>query len=828
MTMKNVATSPDHKKKPKKLTGARLKELSVLAAPQEYASPKRTLCHECARHTSCTDPFIHQSYDDGFPEILFLFGQRINEDEFQYLERLLHETRTPREAWTAIDAVRCPSRKAPTVKQIRACRPFLVGLVKRHRPRYILAFGSVALRAATNDGKLKKITPLRGKEYVFDGLETQDTTVYATYPLSDLLGNHALAGRVKEDILRCRAGGLPVLQPPSQALPTGTPLGIDSEFMSDGRVVTLSAADRLSAIAADVVDGVGTARILQRLQRTSVIAGHNLSVDIDSLVRLSRERRTPIRALERWIQGRDIVDSLVLSRMVDENRGKGGYALENLLRSNHHAPQWKDTEEEIDLSNPLSWPTDYRVERCRLDAWAPVVLCSELREQARGPIELTHRVTQSLRRVYHAGARVDEDYFRTLTRGFSRDAAKAKRTLGILAGRMGFTEFSPTNDNHLRDILFTRYKLKAEEFTKESKLPSVNKTFLKKYKDHEFVKALLEFNIHDKRASTYGGGLAGKFSIGSDGLPMLRFRINPLGARTGRRSSEKPNAQNWPKDVRRIIVSRFHDGAIVDNDYSKLEVILFAYVAKEQKLLEFFQGPNGYIAVGRELFNKVVKEDTDEYRTIKSIVLGIQYGMGAFKLAYQLWNVVGVKLSSDWDTHVEKASELRERYLRKFPGIKRYMWNQKSTLLREQSVRSLSGRVRHLPCPFGEETAGFGHLLNQAINFPIQSLASDVTGAAMVDLERALLSKYKLSYEEYHWRLMTGKYPEMPLLINEVHDDLVLDMPRKGRKENLELITHIMREVPTLREICPTFKVALNVGQKVGSRWGLDDMKEAA
>jgi DNA polymerase-1 len=306
---------------------------------------------------------------------------------------------------------------------------------------------------------------------------------------------------------------------------------------------------------------------------------------------------------------------------------------------------------------------------------------------------------------------------------------------------------------------------------------------------------------------------------------MLRFRVNPLGARTGRRASDKPNAQNWPKDVRKIIVSRFANGVIADNDYSKLEVILFAFIAREWKLLEFFLEGNGYIAVGKELFNKEVKEDTDEYRSVKSTVLGVQYGMGAYKLAYQLWNNVGVKLSSNWEEHVEQAQRIRQKYLDKFPGIPRYIWNQKRALLRDHQVSSLTGRIRHLPCPYGEDTPGFGHLLNQAINFPVQSLASDVTGSAMVDVESALLRKYNLTYEEYHWRLMEGKPPTMPLLINEVHDDLVYDMPARGLKDNLAMISQIMADVPTLRALLPALDVPLNTGQKVGSRWGDNDRK---
>ncbi len=748
-----------------------------------------------------------------------LFGTRIDEDAYDFIRAQLHTVGIDDSAVCFYDAVRCTARRVPTIKQIRACRPFLVDFLHTHHPKVVLAFGATAIRAITNDGKLKTITPLRGKEF-YVGLPTK---VFATYdPGAITAGNWSLVPRIQEDLLRSVAH-LPRLRTPRKALPSGNCVGVDTEFMPDGRVVTVSAADRVSASAADVSDRTESARILERLRGASELVGHNLSVDLDALVRLTRYSAKSL-PLERWLQGKQSYDSLLLARMVDENRGKGAYSLETLLRSGHDAPEWKDTDADIDVTDPTSWPTEYRVERCRLDAWAPVVLCEKFLKEARGPIELSHRIAQTLRRVYHAGAVVDVPYFEGLVRQYQQDSSKARQTLGILAAKKGMAEFSPTNDGHIREVLFTRYKLKAEEYTKETKLPSVNKTFLKKYKDHEFVKALLEFNTQDKRHSTYGESLKKKM-VEVAGKTGIRFRINPLGARTGRRSSEKPNAQNWPKDVRKIIVSRYPNGAILDSDYSKLEVILFAFMAKEHKLLEFFQGPNGYIAVGKELFSKTVQEDTDEYRTIKSIVLGIQYGMGAYKLALQLWNVVGVKLSSDWDTHCEKAAALRNGYLQKFPGIRQYMYQQKQQLLKHGYVESLTGRRRNLPCPYGEETPGFGHLLNQSINFPIQSFASDVTGSAAVDIEAAMLDKYNLTYEEYHGRLLEGAVPTMPLLINEVHDDLVFDLPVKGRRDNLALITEIMRKVPTLRALCPSFTVGLNVGQKVGSRWGLDDLK---
>jgi DNA polymerase I-like protein with 3'-5' exonuclease and polymerase domains/uracil-DNA glycosylase len=809
------------------ITGKKLRDLAMLPEHSTMASEKRELCHECGRFQECGNPFVREEASGWSGKLLLLFGQRPSQEALDYvIDLALSCGHAESDLWF-FDAVACGGRK-PTTKQLRACRPFFVDLILKHKPKSVLAFGDVALRYATDTGKLKNITENRGRPFMIPGCEKVKTHVYCTYDADSIIdGSFHNRERVKEDFLRIRKGGLPRLSSPSNNIPVSATVGVDTEFMPDGKVVTLSVSDVQRSACTDISESTSTKRLLRRISTAQSFVGHQVTVDLDSVLRLAKQHSTTIKRLDTWLQGKNILDTIALARMVDENRAKGGYKLENLLRSSHHTPVWKQDDRVTDESDPSSWPKDYRVERCRLDSWASSVLGEELRPHAKGPLELTHRIIQTLRRIYHTGAYVDLAYTKKITGEFFADSSKAKRKLLAFASRYGMNEFSPTNDNHLRELLFEHCGLVATEKTKTTGVASVNKTFLKNNSKSEVVKTLLEFNTADKRHSTYGVGLAKKFlGTGDPRFAMLRFRVNPLGARTGRRASDKPNAQNWPKDVRKIIVSRFSGGVIADNDYSKLEVILFAFIAKEWKLLEFFLEGNGYIAVGKELFNKEVKEDTDEYRSVKSTVLGVQYGMGAYKLAYQLWNNVGVKLSSDWEEHVEQAQRIRQKYLDKFPGIPRYIWNQKRVLLRDQCVRSLTGRVRHLPCPLGEDTPGFGHLLNQAINFPIQSLASDVTGSAMIDVEEALLDKYKLTYEEYHWRLMEGKSHAMPLLINEVHDDLVYDMPKKGLQDNLAMISEIMAEVPTLRALIPEFDVPLKTGQKVGSRWGLDDARD--
>ena len=99
-----------------------------------------------------------------------------------------------------------------------------------------------------------------------------------------------------------------------------------------------------------------------------------------------------------------------------------------------------------------------------------------------------------------------------------------------------------------------------------------------------------------------------------------------------------------------------------------------------------------------------------------------------------------------------------------------------------------------------------------------------VTGTAMLDVEERLLSLYGMTYVQYHEALMRKEWPHFALLINEVHDDLVYDLHPKTWKKDANLIYDTMRELKTLRDLVPLMRdCPINVGQKVGTAWGLEN-----
>jgi DNA polymerase I-like protein with 3'-5' exonuclease and polymerase domains len=452
-------------------------------------------------------------------------------------------------------------------------------------------------------------------------------------------------------------------------------------------------------------------------------------------------------------------------------------------------------------------------------------------------------IAMSLHRVGLAGAAVDMAAYKELGEQCTQDAARLHDKLTKYALRKGMEQFTATNDAHVRELLYDKLNYPVLVKTKKDGLPAVDKPTLKRlmkeHKESPFINDLIEFNGVDKLLSTWVGKPDRKSkrkTIGEliqpvperDDLGLLHFWVFPLRARTGRRASgggeegdpEGRNAQNWHPKARRIIRSRWKKSKVAICDFSKLEVVLVAWCAGDEKLLEYFLGGKGYIGVAKEFWGEDVEDGTPKYKATKAMVLGLNYGMGHTHLAHDLWYKNDFRFSDDWDEHVEETKKARKKYLRLFDPLRKYQRARVRELISTQQVVSASGRVRHLP-HHGENSEGFWHLKNSAMNFPIQSLASDITGGAIVDYEEALLKEHRISYTEWHKALLD--HPEdLPCspVFNEVHDELDLDMHPSTGKKDLEILQDCMRNVRTLKKLVPDFKLTLKMDTQIVSNWG--------
>lgn len=816
-----------------KIKKPKLDLLAISLSPEKLsaASPSREACVKCALYLKCETPFQAPFVPKGWTGKLLLIGDSDGERKpfstkaGRLLRRMLLKAGYRDNDTAYFTATRCgDSGSIPTMQQVRGCRPFVLRTIDLLHPQGIVALGGTALRSITNIGA-NNVTNARGRQLDAPGITVPCFATYA--PGAILAGAAQYYDRIIEDLKRPFE---PVAAGPTHDTPSGTVIALDTEFSPTEDLLTLGVANKTSAIAmeSDLANGVAV------LRNASVVVGHSIGfADLRYLADLGALK-------PEWVTGEKVLDSLLLARMVDENGGKGAYELENLLSSFSTVAPWKKDTVAISKTDATLWPPALRMERCRLDAHASYLVANHFYDKLadkRKLVTYTHRIAAVLDRVALAGAVVDMPRFSDMKESLEKERNRTSDLLNKHAARHGVEEFSPTNDTKLRELLYDKLELPVLNKTKKSKLPAVDQITLKLL-NHEISNLLLEYNKVEKLYSVNGEGLEDLIrlcgTIDSEAIGWLPFHINPLGARTGRRSSTRPNSQNWPGSVRGIIRSRYPGGIIADFDYKRLEVVLIAWVAGDEKLLEAFTTGRGYLDVAKDLWGKEIEPDTPEYKATKSVVLGVNYNMQSKKMARELWNRVGVRFSANYEEHERKTDSVRRKYLKLHAPLVAYSYARKQELLRDQGVASLVGRVRHLPLPDGEETEGFHRFWNQAINFPIQSLASEVTGSALMDIEAEILRLHGLTYVQYYQMLLEQrkyflsnppvdqfKAPvEIPFLINEVHDSIVLDIPLTQLATVKELVVETMRSVPSLHRLCPAFTAPLDCDWKIGPRWG--------
>lgn len=810
----------------------------IVMEPMSAAGRSRAACVKCGLCSS-PSPFVEGYVPDGYTgEYLFIidyphmeFARTGNPYEGmtgELLRAAMQDAGLRRKQVAVMPALRCQplltGSKKPKITSLRACAPFLYRALHQLQAPRVLALGEAAAKSLLNSSKPPRIVKLRGRVQT---LETEGNSYqwWATYSIHDALKNPQLYTRLVEDIDRFEWDIVP--HPGNTPPKNAKAVGFDSEFWED-EVFCGAVSDGKTSVVYPVSDWK---KKLPPLLDGKVFIGHQPAVDLEALLK----KGVKLKSMELWLQGKKQRDTILEAKLADENRGKDGYRLENLLLSDYRTDSWKIDTEAYGINSSL-WPPDLRDERCRLDAWATVLAYEALKDKLEGPSQMCHAIAMTLRRIFHTGVYLDEKTVKRMHRVVAQNKEEArKEVMAWVTERFGWDEFDPGKDAQVRELLYDRDRLGLPiKARTKAGLPSADAKRLKEASETvPELAQVLRYNKYDKLDSTYCTSLAEKFQRQPDGRLWMPVRINPLAAKTGRRASDSPNLQNWPVAVRRIIVSRFKDGVIADNDYSKLEPVLGGWVTGEHRLSEYFtKHENGYIKIGEDFFKTTVDKKSDQYRAIKALVLAIIYNQKKWSLAENLWIVHGVRLDSNYERHQELAGEMLDKFLTDlFPGIIEYQERQEAFVLEHGYVTNALGQLRRLPLPpepprsekeaYRRWCKYRAHVVNQAINGPIQGLASYVTGAGMIDLERRFLEEYKLSYEEYHVRLMEKRWPTMPLLCIEVHDDLVLDIPGKLAEKTTPVVHEVMSEVPSLRAILSDLNVTLKIETNIGPTWGL-------
>jgi DNA polymerase-1 len=267
----------------------------------------------------------------------------------------------------------------------------------------------------------------------------------------------------------------------------------------------------------------------------------------------------------------------------------------------------------------------------------------------------------------------------------------------------------------------------------------------------QFATELLAYRTYAKRSSTYGAKFIDDY-VEPDG--KIYADLYQVGAETGRTSCRAPNLQNQPHE------SSYRDCFIADDgnvmivaDWGAQEPRIAAYLSQDADLMDALNSDEKlYIRIARDVLGKEIKKDSDEYKHMKSTVLGIFYGMQAKALAKRL----GV--------HEVAAQLMINLFLEAYPGVQEYIKRQHKA---KDYVESIYGRKIWL------NKYSF-QWMNNALNAPIQSSAAD----AMKIAARRFLDYLMLEMGDYEPNEDPKFYQDMPLTLL-VHDEIVIQVPKE-------------------------------------------------
>lgn len=390
-----------------------------------------------------------------------------------------------------------------------------------------------------------------------------------------------------------------------------------------------------------------------------------------------------------------------------------------------------------------------------------------------------------------------------LTREIATIEAEIKAYPEVQAYIRDWKSFNPASGQEVIKLLKNYLKI-GKALVNDEGRESSDKGILDQI-SHPFAKSLDNFRNRSKLKSTY----VDPFQQGPSSLVWPDGRIHPsfntTFAETGRTSSDEPNQQNWPsrrdKWVRRQVVPRT-GYVLVAFDYGQVEACTTAMCSQDKVLIDALWNDYDihlewarraadiyptFIGGKQNITNKDIMK---KFRSLikNKLVFPVFFGASNKSVGGYL------RFATKTDVPQNKVDALMEEFWDKFRETKQWQKRLVDDYYDCGFVSSPTGRRHHYPLTS-----------NQAINYPIQSVACDIICRSMVSLS-------KLAHA-------TGNYYYQPIM--NIHDDLTFCIPEKTSilEPAIETIYRTM--------LAPGYdfiNVPLSVTCSVGNNW--TDMDE--
>jgi DNA polymerase-1 len=347
--------------------------------------------------------------------------------------------------------------------------------------------------------------------------------------------------------------------------------------------------------------------------------------------------------------------------------------------------------------------------------------------------------------------------------------------------------FNINSTQQLGKVLFEELGLASKTRTKTGY--STDASVLEALKsEHPIIDHILEYRQLTKLRSTYVDALP-KLVWHRDN--RLHGEFNQTTTSTGRLSSTNPNLQNIPirtemgRRMRRAIIPGKPDHVLMSADYSQIELRFLAHMSDDATLIDAFSKDQDIHArTAGEIFDVPIEEVTADMRRIgKTLNFALVYQQGPYATSQQL----GIS--------TKEASAFIQKYFTRYANVRAFLDETIATAKQTGYVETLWKRRRY--CRYLNDRNDVLRKAEEraACNAPLQGSAADLMRLAMNKLEEDL-QKHKLNAK----------------LILQVHDELVLEVPKSEVEETKEVVVNAMLMGQPL-------KVPLRVDVGVAANW---------
>lgn len=381
-------------------------------------------------------------------------------------------------------------------------------------------------------------------------------------------------------------------------------------------------------------------------------------------------------------------------------------------------------------------------------------------------------------------------------------------------------EFNIASPLQLREVLFEKLDIPVEGIKKGKTGLSTSAEQLEKMRGlHPIIEEIEVFRELSKLQNTYVDVLP---ALINPTTHRIHTTFNQAVAATGRLSSVDPNLQNIPirtelgREIREAFIAE-KGNVLMSADYSQIELRIVASLAQDKRMIEIFEkGEDIHTATAAAIqgvpLDKVTK---DMRRAAKEVNFGVLYGMGTHGLSWR----AGISY--------QEAKEFIAKYFQEFNGVKKYLEQTIEFTKKEGYCETLFGRRRYIP-----ELTSSNYQLRaagerMAVNHPIQGTAADLMKLGMIAVYEEIKKRYpavilnpiagvknlSVNRSDPSSRANSPQDERRIKMVLQVHDELVLEIPKDMVKEVGQMVKEKMESVATLR-------VPIEVHVSSGPSWG--------